>query len=267
MPTANAPVYQTLNDIFLQVVDGDSPDVVRMQAKDGSWTVIGAAELYARVRALALALARMGLRRGDRVALISENRWEWAVADFATLASGLVNVPLFPTLQAPQIGELLAHSGARVAIVSTAAQLKKVLAIRAQAALEQIVVMDTDVADDAGAVSLASLLDDSGYNVLISGRRADGAPREIVLSTKEAAPATPAASAPTQAAVDEEEESNEPPPREQQPAFFGPVSPGSPGTGAPAQPAGQGQVKTPQQMLEELQRLRQGQAAQQPSPR
>ena len=112
---------------------------------------------------------------------------------------------------------------------------------------------------------LSSLLDDSGYNVLIAGRRPDGAPREIVLSTKQAAPAAAAQNAPTQAAQDEEGDSSDQG-QQPQPALFGPISPGSPGVGTPPPQGGgaQPQVKTPQQMLEELQRLRQTQTAPQP---
>jgi long-chain acyl-CoA synthetase len=158
MSSANAPTYQTVNDIFYTVIDFRSSDVIRAQAKDGSWESVSSAELYARVCALAASLERLGLRKGDRVALISENRWEWAVSDFATLAMGLVNVPMFPTLQAPQIGELLRHSGARVAIVSTRAQLKKITAVRTQTTLEHVIVMDEEAAAE-GAVAFASLIE------------------------------------------------------------------------------------------------------------
>ena len=159
MPSPNAPAYQTVNDIFFAVVDSGSPDVIRAQAKDGSWQILSASELYARVRALAGSLAQLGLNKGDRVAIISENRWEWAVSDFATLALGLVNVPLFPTLHAPQIGEPLAHAGARAAIVSTRAQLDKIAAVRAQTALEHVIVMDDEAASE-GILSFSSLLAD-----------------------------------------------------------------------------------------------------------
>ncbi len=159
MPTANAPAYQSVNDIFFAVVDSDSPDVIRAQARDGSWQILSAAELYARVRALSASLARLGLNKGDRVAIISENRWEWAVSDFATLALGLVNVPLFPTLHAPQIGESLAHSGARAAIVSTRAQLQKIAAVRAQTALDHVIVMDDEAAGE-GVLAFSALLAD-----------------------------------------------------------------------------------------------------------
>ena len=160
MPSANAPAYQTVNDIFFSVVESGSADVVRAQARDGSWEILSSAELYARVRALAASLVRLGLVKGDRVVLVSENRWEWAISDFATLALGLVNVPLFPTLHAPQIAEALAHSGARVAIVSTKAQLTKL----AGAPLEHVIVMD-EVAEMAevgkrGAIGFSSLVAD-----------------------------------------------------------------------------------------------------------
>ena len=104
---------------------------------------------------------------------------------------------------------------------------------------------------------LASLLDDSGYNVLISGRKPDGAPREVVLTARaaEASPAgSPAAGTRTQAAdEDDEGENNESAPQPPQPAMFAPPQqvPSANNNGQP-QP-----VKTPQQMFEELQRMHQ----------
>ena len=160
MPSPNAPAYQTVNDIFYAVIDADSPDVARHQSRDGAWHVIPSADFYARIRALAHALQSFGLQKGDRVAIISENRWEWPVADFATLALGLVNVPMFPTLLAPQIGELLQHAEARVAIVSTRAQLKKIAAVRPHTALEYVLVMDDEAAGELeGAIGFSSLLE------------------------------------------------------------------------------------------------------------
>ncbi len=109
---------------------------------------------------------------------------------------------------------------------------------------------------------LASLLDDSGYNVIISGVKTDGAPREIVLSTRVATAATGPAQTPRTQAADEDDEGDEASPS-QQPALFG-ASPAA-ATANTQQPAAnaQQQVRTPQQMLEELQRMRQnGGAAQ-----
>ena len=157
MPTPNAPAYQTVNDIFFAVVDAESPDVARAVSRDGSWTVLSSAEFYARVRAFAGGLEKLGLRKGDRIALISENRWEWAVTDFAALALGLVDVPLFPTLQAAQLAEPLAHCGARVVVVSTAAQLAKIREVRDRTAIERVIVMD-ELSPSEDVLSFASLL-------------------------------------------------------------------------------------------------------------
>ena len=90
---------------------------------------------------------------------------------------------------------------------------------------------------------LAAVLDDSGYNILISGRKPDGSPREIVLSTRTATVATPAVAAKTQAADEADEEGETTPPQ---------TAPPPPAAATPQQ------VRTPQQMLEELQKMRLG---------
>ncbi|RRA49698.1 hypothetical protein [Acidipila sp. EB88] len=102
---------------------------------------------------------------------------------------------------------------------------------------------------------LGALLDDSGYNVLISGRRPDGSPREVILSARTTiAPGAAAARTPTQAAAeDDEQEPVEQPPVPQPLASPLPAA-------AASSPQ---QIKTPQQMLEELQRLRQSATPQQ----
>jgi long-chain acyl-CoA synthetase len=144
MSTPNAPNYQTVNDIFFKVVHSSSADVVRVQAKDGSWSILSSQDLYDRVLSLAAALVTLGMQKGDRVAILSENRWEWAVSDFATLALGLVNVPLFPTLPAQQIADSLRHAKARIAIVSTRDQLRKIDSLRETLPLEHVILMDDD---------------------------------------------------------------------------------------------------------------------------
>ena len=91
------------------------------------------------------------MQKGDRVALIGENRWEWAVTDFATLAIGAANVPIYPTLTGDQIAVLLEDAGCRVAIVSTRQQYDKLNAVRAKTQLERIVIMDS-IAPPPGAI-------------------------------------------------------------------------------------------------------------------
>ncbi|HWG17338.1 MAG TPA: long-chain fatty acid--CoA ligase [Acidobacteriaceae bacterium] len=114
------------------------------------WHGITSAEMYGRVRAMATALGAWGVSKGDRVALISENRWEWPVVDFATLALGAVDVPLYLTLTAEQIGYMLRDSGAKVAVVSNWEQAEKIRMaseIAELPALERLVVMDEAVSN------------------------------------------------------------------------------------------------------------------------
>ena len=93
--------------------------------------------LRERVVAVAGALRKWGIGKGDRVAILSENRPEWTIADFASLLIGAVTVPIYATLTAEQTAYILRDSGARVVFVSSEAQLQKVLSIRGQTALEK----------------------------------------------------------------------------------------------------------------------------------
>ncbi len=127
------------------------------QEESGAWKAISSGEVYARVRALAKAFLDWGIERGDRIALLSENRWEWQVTDWAVLAIGAVDVPIYPTLTPEQIGELLADSGARVVVVSTRALYDKVEAVKDGTAIEHIVMMD-GAQTPADAVMFSTLL-------------------------------------------------------------------------------------------------------------
>ena len=111
------------------------------------------------MRALADVFRGWGLGKGDRVAILSENRWEWAVTDFATLAIGGVDVPLYPTLTPEQIGYMLRDSGAKVAVVSSREQYEKLMAAGELPDLEHVVVMDGSDVPDAN--SFAVLMKDA----------------------------------------------------------------------------------------------------------
>src|SRR6185503_7914663 len=88
--------------------------------------------LLERVRHASDGLRTIGIARGDRVAILSENRPEWAVADFACLTAGITDVPLYPSLPSEQLGYPLRDSGAVAIFVSTEAQAAKLAAIRAE---------------------------------------------------------------------------------------------------------------------------------------
>jgi long-chain acyl-CoA synthetase len=132
---------QTLNDIFFAVVDRNDRVVV-MHRQSIQWISISSLEFYQSVVGVARTLREWGISKGDRVAILSENRPEWTIADFACLLIGAAVVPVYTTLTGEQTAYILQDSGARVVFVSTEKQLQKVQSIRGQTAVERIVVMD-----------------------------------------------------------------------------------------------------------------------------
>ncbi|HTW47726.1 MAG TPA: long-chain fatty acid--CoA ligase [Acidobacteriaceae bacterium] len=153
---------KTLTDIFFTIDASRREQAMLVLDRSGAWTAISSGEVTRRVRSVAAALRAWGLAKGDRVAILGENRWEWAVADFACLSLGIVDVPLYPTLLADQLAPLLADSGARAIFVSTRAQYDKIASIRASTALEHVVIMDDEGAP--GAVKFSSLIADTPHD-------------------------------------------------------------------------------------------------------
>ncbi|MHB1225754.1 MAG: AMP-dependent synthetase/ligase [Gemmatimonadaceae bacterium] len=127
-----APEPGTLNRLFLDAVARfDKPDA--LQAKvDGVYRSISHRTVAERVRRVAIGLAELGITRGSRVALLSENRPEWAIADFGCLMAGITDVPIYPTLPSEQIIYLLTNSGSRAIFVSDAGQAAKIADVRAR---------------------------------------------------------------------------------------------------------------------------------------
>jgi long-chain acyl-CoA synthetase len=131
----------TLNDIFFAAAERNLERAM-LYRKEGKWHPISSSELKSKVAATARALEKWGVRKGDRVAILSENRPEWTIADFAILLLGAVTVPVYATLTPEQTAYTLQDSGATAIFVSTENQLRKVAAILPQTRISRIVVMD-----------------------------------------------------------------------------------------------------------------------------
>ena len=136
---------RTLADIFFSSV-AHNLDRHLMFKRASGWQTISSRQFYGYVINMARALRQWGIAKGDRVAILSENRPEWMIVDFACVTSGIIDVPIYATLTAEQTMYILQNSGARVACVSTVEQLRKVQSIQGRTQLEKIVVMD-DVAE------------------------------------------------------------------------------------------------------------------------
>jgi long-chain acyl-CoA synthetase len=153
---------RTLADVFFASIAHDLNRHVMLK-RGTEWQVISSRQLYGYVAAMARTLQQWGIAKGDRVAILSENRPEWMIVDFACVTSGIADVPIYSTLTAEQTLYLLQNSGARVACVSTLEQLRKVQSIVGQTKVEKIVVFD-DIAE-INVVPLWPLLHDVSTEV------------------------------------------------------------------------------------------------------
>ena len=154
---ANDP--RTLCDIFTSAAASGKPDLLLSKA-GGEWRPISANDFGFTVRALSLGLNALGVQPGDRVAILSENRPEWAIADFAILCAGAWTVPIYATLPANQIAPLLNDSGARLVFCSTLEQLGKVLTIKRQCGkLEHVVLVDGNPPGEPGYTTFHAVVD------------------------------------------------------------------------------------------------------------
>ncbi len=137
---------RTLNDLFLTAVEryAAKPAALRFK-QSGRWESLSHAELRDRVLHASVGFRELGLAAGDRIAILSENRPDWAIADFATLLMRAADVPIYPTLTARQIEYILRDSGAAAVCVSSAAQLAKIREIRPSLpALRSVITFDRD---------------------------------------------------------------------------------------------------------------------------
>ncbi|HWL38898.1 MAG TPA: long-chain fatty acid--CoA ligase [Gemmatimonadaceae bacterium] len=126
------PAPGTLTQLFFDAVSKfNRPDALQVKI-GGSYKPISHSEVVTRVRHAARGMTSLGAKRGDRVAILSENRPEWAIADFACLTAGFTDVPAYPTLPADQIAYILKDSGAVGIFVSNREQGEKIKEIRSR---------------------------------------------------------------------------------------------------------------------------------------
>jgi long-chain acyl-CoA synthetase len=149
---------RTLNDIFFKNVREIQNPRAFQRKVAGKYQAVSSVEFGTMASYAALALQKLGLRPGDRAALLAENRLEWAVSDFGILLSAAVNVPIYPTLLPEQILYILQNSGAKFVLCSTQEQVEKILQIRHNLEdLKEIVLMDGE-STEPGVMSFQDLL-------------------------------------------------------------------------------------------------------------
>lgn len=189
---------RTLNDVFFTMLERNS-DRVMLSREDGIWKNIPALQLRSWVYATARQLQAWGIKKGDRVILLSENRPEWAIADFACLLLGAVDVPIYATQTSDQCLFVLQNSEARVAFVSSRQQYEKIAAIREQTKLEYVVIMENAseiteaipmqsflrsarAEDDPGLAALGRQVEPDDLATLIYTSGTTGTPKGVMLT-------------------------------------------------------------------------------------
>ncbi|MCP9493946.1 MAG: long-chain fatty acid--CoA ligase [Pyrinomonadaceae bacterium MAG19_C2-C3] len=179
--TANRTTNETAEDTMLNVTSDTMSDTVhdkprtlvemfdrtmRRHAKhdalnfkrDGKWHPISTTEVLTRIANIALGLHSLGVRACDRVALLSENRPEWTLADAGCLFAGAIDVPIYTTLTPAQVRYILNDSAASVLFIQNQKQYMRVReAVAACAGLHHVVFFDEEEESEAGAMTLTEL--------------------------------------------------------------------------------------------------------------
>ena len=157
----------TLPELCLQgIAKYNKPDAVS-EKRGHEWVHVSAQDFIAQVRRIALGLNDLGIRAGDRVALISENRPDWSIADLAILSAGAVTVPLYTTQAVDQIEFILKDSGARTLLISGGRVLKH--ARKGFAELDQIehvIVFDSKSLGDVDGALTLKAIEERGAQIL-----------------------------------------------------------------------------------------------------
>ncbi len=144
---------QTLIALFADVSGGPDRAMLAQRDATGIWVITGSHALRERVAAAAMGLREAGVRRGDRVAIMSPNRVDWIVSNLAILHAGAVVVPLYATQAHDQVRHILTDSEARLLFVDTPAVCATLRA--SGISLPRCISFDPTGADDLAALETA----------------------------------------------------------------------------------------------------------------
>ena len=181
METAHA--LDTLPKLCLAAIHAHAKRDALNHKRQGEWININAETFIKRVRHIALGLAELGIKAGDRVALLSENRPEWSITDLAILSIGAVNVPIYTTQAVEQVRFILSDSGARILFVSGRKVFRHARRGLEGAPLEHVIFFDEEATEGVERAMTLEALEARGrerderepyaHEALMSAGRAD----------------------------------------------------------------------------------------------
>lgn len=160
----------------------NKPDALAFKIDD-AWRRMSGDEVIERVRRIAIGLSQLGVKAGDRIAIISENRPEWSLTDLAILSLKAVNIPIYTTQAVEQIRYILEDSGAKMLFVSGKKLLKHAeAAIQSVERIERLIFFDEDAkpVGDKRSLTLSEIEqqgidagDSVDFNALLAELKAD----------------------------------------------------------------------------------------------
>ncbi|MDX6694560.1 MAG: long-chain acyl-CoA synthetase [Blastocatellia bacterium] len=153
---ANEPA--TLAEMFEHAArEHPKPDTLNYK-RDGAWRAISSDEMLRRARSIALGLHSLGIRRGDRVALLSDNCVEWTLSDAGCQFAGAVDVPIYSTLTPAQAAYILKDSGARALFIQGREKFEQLKSALAECAeLEHVIFFEGRAVDAGDGLTLKQL--------------------------------------------------------------------------------------------------------------
>jgi len=151
---------KTLAEVFTRAVQDHPKSDALNYKRDGEWRAISSAELLERAHLIALGLYALGLRPGDRAAILSESSPEWTLTDAGCQFASVIDVPIYPTQAPPQVRYILDDSGARVLFIRNREAFMRIYeAIDGAPALEHLIFFDEAGAEEIGASTLTQLIE------------------------------------------------------------------------------------------------------------
>lgn len=136
-------MFKSIPELFFETAEKRKNKTALLYKKEGVYFPISYKELSKKVKIFASALQKLGVKKNDNIAILSENRPEWVISDLAAMSAGAVLVPLHTTFSPKAICNVLSHSRAKILIVSNSDFLNKVLLGQKYLKyLEKIIVID-----------------------------------------------------------------------------------------------------------------------------
>lgn len=145
---------KTINEVFRNRVKKYGDRLAVEKKLRGAWHQATWNQYYQRARAVGLGLYELGVRKGDRISLLSENRLEWLYTDMGALSIGAVVVPIYATLSNEEVEYIVNHSDSKVFIVENKLQYEKAAFAKSKSCpeLSKIVVIETEGVNLSGDV-------------------------------------------------------------------------------------------------------------------